>query len=110
MIEQETARVFGEEDWRRVRGDFPVTERLAYLNSAAAGPVARAVADVAAQFYRETMEEGDARWFEWLDRREQARARVARLINAEPEEIAFTTNTSTGMNLIVDALEGHGEV
>jgi cysteine desulfurase/selenocysteine lyase len=35
---------------------------------------------------------------------------VARLINAEPAEIAFTTNTSSGMNLVVDALEGAGSV
>ena len=34
----------------------------------------------------------------------------ADFINAEPEEIAFTTNTSSGMNVIVDALEDRGEV
>src|SRR5438309_9072266 len=38
------------------------------------------------------------------------RARIARFINAEPDEIAFTTNTSAGMNVIVDALEDRGEV
>src|SRR5438309_7318319 len=38
------------------------------------------------------------------------RARIARFINAEPEEVAFTTNTSYGMNVIVDALEDRGEV
>jgi selenocysteine lyase/cysteine desulfurase len=35
---------------------------------------------------------------------------VARLVNAEPEEIAFVPNTSTGMNLIADLLEGDGPV
>ncbi|HYP52704.1 MAG TPA: aminotransferase class V-fold PLP-dependent enzyme, partial [Pyrinomonadaceae bacterium] len=97
-------------DWRRVRADFPVTERIAYFNSAGAGPVPRRVADEAANFYRETMESGDRAWNNWLERREQARARVAALINADPEEIAFTTNTSSGMNLIVDALEARGRV
>jgi selenocysteine lyase/cysteine desulfurase len=38
------------------------------------------------------------------------RGRIADLINAEPDEIGFTINTSTGMNVIVDALEGFGEV
>lgn len=99
-----------EIDWSRVRRDFPVTERLAYLNSAGAGPVSRQVAEAAAGFYRETLAGGDALWFEWLERREQARAHIARLINAEPDEIALTTNTSSGMNLIVDALEGRGEI
>lgn len=100
----------GEIDWRRVRADFPVTERIAYLNCAGAGAIPRPVSEAAAQFYRQTMEEGDACWFEWLEGREHARARVAELINAEPDEIAFTINTSSGMNLIVDALEGSGEV
>ncbi|MDT5272546.1 MAG: cysteine desulfurase / selenocysteine lyase [Acidobacteriota bacterium] len=97
-------------DWAGVRAEFPVTENYAYLNSAGAGPVSRRVADTAAQFYRETLESGDRLWEHWLALRERARADVARLINAEPEEIAFTTNTSSGMNLIVDALEGAGRV
>jgi len=99
-----------EVDWQSVRREFPVTERLAYLNSAGAGPVSRASAAAATEFYRETLETGDKRWFDWLERRERARAAVARLVNADPEEIAFTTNTSTGMNLIIDALEGRGRV
>lgn len=94
-----------EFDWRAVRADFDVTERVAYLNSAAAGPVSRQTHDAATGFYRETLEGGDRLWEEWLGRRERARESVARLINAEPDEIAFTTNTSSGMNLIVDAFE-----
>jgi cysteine desulfurase/selenocysteine lyase len=100
----------GDFDWAGVRAEFPVTETFAYLNSAGAGPVSRRTADTAAQFYRETLESGDRLWEDWLARRERARADVARLIGAEPEEIAFTTNTSAGMNLIVDALEGRGAV
>lgn len=97
-------------DWERIRRDFPVTERVVYLNSAGGGPIARPVADAAARFYREMMEEGDAYWDEWLARREEIRRRVAAFINAEPEEIGFTTNTSSGMNLIVDALVERGDV
>jgi cysteine desulfurase / selenocysteine lyase len=100
----------GDFDWEGARAEFPVVENYAYLNSAGAGPVSRRVGDAASQFYRETMESGDRLWEHWLSRRERARADVARLINAEPEEIAFTTNTSSGMNLIVDALEGAGRV
>ncbi len=97
-------------DWQRVRADFPVTENIAYLNCAGAGAIPRPVSEAATRFYRQTMDEGDARWFEWLEGRERARARVASFINAEPDEIAFTINTSAGMNLIVDALEASGEV
>src|SRR5215211_3495593 len=108
MIQEE--RVMAGLDWAGVRAGFPVTENYTYLNSAGAGPVSSRVGEVAAQFYRETLESGDRLWEHWLARRERARADVARLINAEPDEIAFTTNTSSGMNLIVDALEGAGRV
>jgi selenocysteine lyase/cysteine desulfurase len=97
-------------DWEKVRRDFPVTERMVYLNSAGAGPVSRQAVEAATGYYREMMEAGDALWDEWLQRREIVRRRIAEFINAEPDEIALTTNTSSGMNLIVDALEGRGGV
>jgi cysteine desulfurase/selenocysteine lyase len=49
-------------------------------------------------------------WNRWLADREAVRKKIAAFINAEPEEIAFTMNTSQGMNVIVDALEDRGEV
>ena len=100
----------GAINWQRIRADFPVAETIAYLNCAGAGATPRPVADAGMQFYQQTTDGGDARWFEWLEGRERARARVAEFINAEPDEIAFTINTSSGMNLIVDALEGSGDV
>lgn len=97
-------------DWVATRQQFPVTNRFAYLNSAAAGPVSIPARTAAADYYEKMMNDGDVHWNQWLARREAARVRVARFINAEPDEIAFTTNTSSGMNLIVDALEDRGEV
>ena len=97
-------------DWSNVRSQFPVTENCVYLNTAAAGPLARETAHAGKLYYEQMMNDGDVHWDEWLARREEVRAQVARFINAEPDEIGFTTNTSSGMNVIVDALEKHGEV
>src|SRR6266850_2349329 len=97
-------------NWDEIRRQFPVTERFAYLNSAAAGPVSRASYDAAAGYYEKMMSDGDVHWNRWLADREVVRKKIAQFINAEPEEIAFTTNTSSGMNVIVDALEDRGEV
>jgi selenocysteine lyase/cysteine desulfurase len=97
-------------DWPSIRKQFPVTEHSVYLNTAAAGPLAQSSARAGAEYYELMMKDGDLRWDEWLERRESIRAEVARFINAEPDEIGFTTNTSSGMNIIVDALEKHGEV
>jgi len=97
-------------NWNQIRKHFPVTERLAYLNSAAAGPVSRDSFAAASGYYEKMMSDGDVHWNRWLADREAIRKKIAAFINAEPDEIAFTTNTSSGMNVIVDGLEGRGEV
>ena len=97
-------------NWKDIRKQFPVTHSTAYLNSAAAGPLARVTMEAATGYYRQMTEDADQHWDEWLARRETVRKEVAQLINAEPDEIALTTNTSSGMNVIVDALEEAGEV
>ncbi len=97
-------------NWNDVRKEFPVTENSTYLNSAAAGPLARQTMAAATEYYQQMMNDADTHWDEWLVKREGVRRKVAAFINAEPDEIALTTNTSSGMNVIIDALETHGEV
>ena len=97
-------------NWAEVRAKFPVTRSSVYLNTAAAGPLAESTAKAGSAYYEQMRDDGDIHWDHWLARCEEVRARVAAFINAEPDEIGFTTNTSSGMNLIVDALEKHGEV
>ena len=96
--------------WDEVRKDFPAVSRHVYLNAAAASPTPRPVREAVTRFYRELEDDGDARWDEWLARREDVRASVARFIHAEPDQIAFTPNTSAGINLIVDLLDRDGDV
>ena len=97
-------------DWERIRQQYPVTQRVAYLNTAAAGPLSRRVMAAATSYYQLMMDDGDVHWDEWLARRETVRKQIDEFINAEPDEIGLATNTSSGMNVIVDALEGRGEV
>lgn len=97
-------------NWDDIRKEFPVTEASTYLNAAAAGPLSRATMAAATEYYQQMMNDADTHWDEWLAKREEVRRKVAAFINAEPDEIALTTNTSSGMNVIVDALEKHGEV
>ena len=74
-------------DWSKIRAEFPVTSNSTYLNTAAAGPLARSTAQAGAFYYEQMMNDGDVHWDEWLARREEVRAQVARFINAEPDEI-----------------------
>ena len=90
-------------DVAAVRRQFPVTERMLYLDPAHQTPLATNVREALLGFYREGNEMAGPKPV-WLDRVEQVRARVAKLLNAEPAEIAFTKNTSEGMNIAANAL------
>jgi selenocysteine lyase/cysteine desulfurase len=96
--------------WDDVRGDFPGLVGKVYLNAAATSLTPRPVREAVTAFYRELEEGGDRHWDAWLEKRETVRKKVARFVGAEAGEIAFVPNTSTGINLIADLLEGDGPV
>jgi cysteine desulfurase/selenocysteine lyase len=96
--------------WDEVRKDFPALARRVYLNAAATGLTPPTVREAVDRFYRELQEGGDVHWEDWMERREQVRARVATLIGAEADEVAFVPNTSTGMNLVADLVAADGPV
>jgi selenocysteine lyase/cysteine desulfurase len=86
-----------------MRREFPVVGRMLYLDSANQTPLAASVRAALESFYDEAHEFGGPKPM-WLERVEQVRARVAALIGAEPSEIAFTKNTSEGLNIAANAI------
>jgi cysteine desulfurase / selenocysteine lyase len=70
----------------------------------------RPVYEAVLRYYDELRTYADCSWWRWLTRREEARARVAKLLNASPKEIAFTSSTSSGMNFVAELLAGRGQV
>jgi len=90
-------------DLAAVRREFPVTKRMLYLDSAHQTPLATSVRDALAEFLGEGHETAGPKPV-WLRRVEQTRARVASLFNAKSVEIAFTKNTSEGLNIAANAL------
>jgi selenocysteine lyase/cysteine desulfurase len=97
-------------DWKEIRSYFPAATNFTYLNPAGGAPMsAQAVAE-GKRFYDEMLSGGDTFWDEWLERKEEVRKKLAKFINAEPEEMAFTLNTSHGMSQVAAMLEGKGEV
>jgi cysteine desulfurase/selenocysteine lyase len=86
-----------------VRREFPVVGRMLYLDSAHQTPLASSVRAALESFYDEGLEQAGPKAL-WLDRVEQVRARIAALIGADPSEIAFTKNTSEGLNIAANAV------
>jgi cysteine desulfurase / selenocysteine lyase len=97
-------------NWSEIREEFPVCKKMVYLNPAGGSPVSKSAAQEGIRFYNEMLENGDTLWDEWLIRTEGVRERLAQYINAGKEEVAFTTNTSHGMNHVVQILKGSGSV
>lgn len=90
-------------DVAAVRRQFPVVERMLYLDSAHQTPLATSVKDALFKFYNEGNEFAGPKPL-WLRRTEEVRERIAKFLNAAPSEIAFTKNTSEGMNIAANAL------
>ena len=74
----------------RIRHRFPIFERLVYINSCSQGALSDAVRNAYARYLDDWDEKG-APWDYWVERGEAARAAFARLVNADPEEVAVTT-------------------
>ncbi|MCJ9690556.1 aminotransferase class V-fold PLP-dependent enzyme [Rhizobium sp. PRIMUS64] len=90
-------------DVQAVRKLFPAVEKMTYLDSGFQTPMSKPVKDALETFIREGYETAGPKSV-WIDRMEQTRAKVAGLLNAIPEEIAFTKNTSEAMNIAANAL------
>jgi cysteine desulfurase / selenocysteine lyase len=79
---------------------FPVAERYVYLNHAALGPLPRRTADAVAAVAADFRDRGMLAERAWLPAVTRARELTARLLHVAPEEIAFTKNTSQGLNIV----------
>jgi L-cysteine/cystine lyase len=96
-----------------LRAEFPVLERLAYLNTGTNGPVPRRAVEAAAASLRAQADHGrgGAPFFAGvLADAESLRARVAVLLGCEAAEVALTGSTTDGVNAVLSALDlGEGD-
>jgi cysteine desulfurase/selenocysteine lyase len=85
------------------RANYPALERWTYMDLAGRGVLSKSVrAAIDAQLDERMLNGGDKEKFFALI--ERARGRFAQLINAEPDEIAYTKNISDGLNMIAAGL------
>lgn len=91
-------------DVEAIRNEFPAARNMLYLDSAFQTPLAKSVRDRLFAFYDEAHQTAGPKSV-WLTRLGSIRAKVAQLISAEPDEIAFTKNTSEGLNIAAHALQ-----
>lgn len=91
-----------EEFWRFVREQFPLTHERAYLNTGGLGASPYVVIDAvkAKMDELEKLSETGREDEIWRDIKTSA----AKLLGCEPEELAFTRNTTEGVNIVANGL------
>ena len=90
-------------DVQALRAQFPVLERIAYLNSGTDGPVPAAGAQAARAALDAQERDGrvGAHFEARFDLQARLRAAFARAANADPDEVALTTSTSDGIGRVI---------
>jgi cysteine desulfurase/selenocysteine lyase len=95
----------GFETIEKYRIEFPVRERLVYLNHAGVAPLSRRAADAMKHLADDALDFGSLHYDKWLDTYEGLRRSGARLINSTPGEIAIVKNTSEGISFIATGMK-----
>lgn len=89
-------------DWDAVRREFPTLARWNYLDVARKTPPPRCQEQAVAEYYRDVYEAaGEHAWA--ATQVAETRVALARLLGADPGEIAFTKNTTEGLIIAAHA-------
>lgn len=94
-------------DWEKLRSRFPVLGRKTYLNSCSYGALAVEV-EASLNRYIKARNEHGADWDYWVGRNEAVRQSTARLLGADPDEVAVTASASAGIDSLASALNFDG--
>jgi selenocysteine lyase/cysteine desulfurase len=96
----------------RIRHRFPVFEQRVYINSCSQGALSDSVR-AAYDRYLADWDEHGAPWEYWVEQLEAVRGSIARLVNADEDEVAVTTSVSAGVSALASGLrfeEGRDKV
>jgi L-cysteine/cystine lyase len=89
------------------RAQFPVLERFAYLNAGSVGPLPRAAAAAVDAWSRRELEQGRGSlsyFTDMLALRERARGELAVLVGVRADQLALTSSTTDGCNIVLAGL------
>src|SRR5215212_1847730 len=92
--------------WKMVQRQFPLEDRLIYLNAANVCPASRPVMDRHIEYLRDfhanpSFQNRD----KYVEMRESLRGKAARMLRVSADELAITRNTSEGSNIVVKGVD-----
>jgi selenocysteine lyase/cysteine desulfurase len=93
-------------DVQLTRAKFPVVQNAIYFDTAHQSPLSTPVYSALQQFCSEALNFAGPKAL-WMENVGLVRKKLADFIQAEPSEIAFTKNTSEGLNIAANAVALH---
>src|SRR5256714_1639557 len=90
--------------WAGFPSEVPVTPAWADFDHAAVAPPTGRAARTLADWAHDMASNGIVAERAWLKRVDEARRRAARLLNADPLDVAFVKNTSEGIGIVAEGL------
>src|SRR5262245_481444 len=81
---------------------MPIASRVAYFDHACVAPLPGSARKAIQIWLDQATDEGDVVWAHWARRMEELRQSAARLIHAEPREIALVPNTTAGISFVAE--------
>src|SRR5579872_12431 len=91
-------------NWEDIRKEFPALDRWTYLNTATYGQMPRRAADAMAAHSKRRDELACTDFLDWYTDSDRMRARIARLIHAEPDDIAFVPNAAGALSIVLSGI------
>ncbi|MDB5865128.1 MAG: hypothetical protein JWO70_2934 [Betaproteobacteria bacterium] len=91
-------------DWKKLRNEFPTLERWTYLDIARKTVPPRCQEQALLDYTRDVYENAGADAWSALNTG-AARSALAQLLGAKPSELAFTKNTTEGLNIAAHAFD-----
>ena len=92
-------------DWEAIRGEFPALAHWTYLNTATFGQMPRRAAEAVASHFARRDELACADFLEWFEDANRLRAKIGRLIGCGADDIAFISNASTAIGILLAGLD-----
>ena len=87
----------------KIRDQFEATQKWIYMDVANQSIISKSIRNAIDEYTDDIQKNGGTTEDQWFGKIEEARKKFAKLINANLDEIAFTKNTSEGLNIIANA-------
>jgi len=91
--------------WEEIRKLFEFEDRFIMMNNGTLGPMPRTVYNTLMRYFRVQVSNPYDSYNYLPAVRESVRAKLAAFVNASPDEIALTSNTTEGLNFVINGLD-----